>query len=60
MFDIARDPGEARNLAAVRPDLVRELRDLVRERYKPRRRAGAEKLEMGDDLVKELKTLGYL
>ena len=60
VFDVSHDPRETHNLAADRPDLVRELRDLVRERYKPRKRPGAERLEMSGDLVKELKTLGYL
>jgi arylsulfatase A-like enzyme len=60
LFDISNDPGETRNLAAERPELARELRNLLRERYKPRKKPGAEKVEMGDDLIKQLKTLGYL
>jgi hypothetical protein len=60
LFDISRDPGETRNLAAERPDLVREFRNLLRERYKPRKKPGASKVDMGDDLIKQLKSLGYL
>ena len=60
VFDLSRDPGETRNLAADRPELVREFRDLLRERYKPRNKPGTAKVEMGDDLLKQLKTLGYL
>lgn len=60
IFDIASDPGETRNMSAERPDLVRELRTLIRERYKPRIPSGATKVEMGDDLLKQLKSLGYL
>lgn len=60
VFDVSRDPGETRNLAAERPELVREFRALLRERYKPRKKSGASKVEMGDDLLKQLKSLGYL
>ncbi len=60
VFDLSRDPGETRNLAAERPELARKFRALLRERYKPRRKPGAAKVEMGDDLLKQLKALGYL
>jgi arylsulfatase A-like enzyme len=60
VFDVSRDPGETRNLAADQPELVREFRNLLRERYKPRKRPGATKVELGDDLLKQLKSLGYL
>jgi arylsulfatase A-like enzyme len=60
VFDISCDPGETRNLAAERPELVREFRALLREIYKPRKKPGAVKVEMGDDLLKQLKSLGYL
>ncbi len=60
LFDISRDPGETRNLAAEMPEIARELGNLLRARYKPRKKPGAEKVEMGDDLIKQLKTLGYL
>ncbi len=60
VFDLSRDPGETRNLAADRPELVREFRNLLRERYRPRKKSGAGKFEMRDDLLKQLKTLGYL
>jgi len=60
LFDVSRDPGETRNLAAERPDLVREFRNLLRERYKSRKKPAATKVQMGDDLLKQLKSLGYL
>jgi arylsulfatase A-like enzyme len=60
IFDVSRDPGETRNLAAERPELLRELRAVLRERYKPRKRPGTVKVEMDDDLLKQLKSLGYL
>lgn len=60
VFDVSNDPGETRNLAADRPDLVRESLDLLREFLRPRKRPAAEKTEMDDDLLKQLKTLGYL
>ncbi len=60
VFDVSPDPGETRNLASERPELVREFRALLREIYKPRRKPGAAKVEMGEDLLKQLKSLGYL
>ncbi len=60
LFDLSRDPGETRNIAPGQPELVREFQNLFRARYKPRKKPGATKVDMGDDLVKELKTLGYL
>jgi hypothetical protein len=39
LFDLARDPGEAENLAARRPDEARELRNLL-DRW--RRSVGAQ------------------
>jgi arylsulfatase A-like enzyme len=60
VFDVSRDPGETRNLAADLPELVREFRNLLREKYKPRKKPRASKVEMGDDLLKQLKSLGYL
>ncbi len=60
LFDISRDPGEKQNLAAGRPELVREFQSLFRERYKPKKRPGVAKVEMGDDLIKQLRSLGYL
>ena len=60
LFDVSRDPGETRNLAAQMPELVREFRALFRERYKPRGKPVSLKVKMGGNLLKQLKSLGYL
>ena len=60
IFDVSEDPGQTRNLAEDRPDLVEDLRTMLRELYQPRRKPGPGKVELGKDLVEALKTLGYL
>jgi arylsulfatase A-like enzyme len=60
LYDVAGDPDETRNLAKEKPELVREFLALLREKYRPRKKPGAAKVELGEDLIKELKTLGYL
>ena len=60
LYDVSSDPGEARDLAPGKPDLVREFLALLRERYRPRKKPGSAKVEMGNDLIEELKALGYL
>jgi arylsulfatase A-like enzyme len=60
IFDLARDRGETANLAAERPDLVREFRKLMKQLYMPRKGPGARKSATNGELEKQLKTLGYL
>jgi arylsulfatase A-like enzyme len=35
VYDLARDPGEARNLAAERPELIRAAEDVLRREMQP-------------------------
>jgi arylsulfatase A-like enzyme len=60
LFDLASDPGEKRNLAAERPELVRSL--LERLKAAPAGSAGPESSgnEKNEDLLRRLKSLGYL
>ena len=60
LFDLASDPGEKRNLAGERPDLVRRL--LEKLEASPGASAGPEAPGNGkdEDLIRRLKSLGYL
>lgn len=60
LYDVSSDPGQTRDLAAGKPELVREFLALLRERYRPGKKPGAARVEMGNDLIEELKALGYL
>ena len=59
LYDLSTDPGETRNLALERPELVRELRRAVRERF-----AGlvdrSEDQDIPEELRRELEALGYV
>ncbi len=60
IYDISRDPGETVDLTASRPDLVRKLRDLTSSLRSPKKKRGARKSAIGEDLESQLKALGYL
>ncbi len=59
LYDLASDPGETRNLAFERPEKVRELRRMIRERF-----AGlserTEEQAIPEELRRELEALGYV
>ena len=59
MFDLAADPGETRDLAAERPDDVRELSARLDELSRPRR-AATLLPEMTDEMQEHLRGLGYI
>ena len=59
LYDLARDPGETRNLAADQPARVAELLRLLNQRFAGiRRRGGPQRLP--EELRKELENLGYV
>ena len=60
LFDLAADPGEKTNLAASRPDLTRTLARLLTARLRPRKGAGPSRLILDGDLMRSLKSLGYI
>ncbi len=59
LYDLAADPGESRNLAAERPELVRELERLVEERFEGLSDRSRDQ-EIPDELRRELEALGYV
>ena len=59
LYDLARDPGETRNLAAAEPARVAALKDLLRRRFAGvARRIG--KKQASSELKEELNNLGYV
>ncbi len=59
LYDLAADPGETRNLALERPELVRELRRVIRERFAALTDR-SEDQDIPEDLRRELEALGYV
>lgn len=59
LFDLARDPGEAEDVAASHPDLVRELREQLRRFLAIRAETGTP-LRLSPAELEKLKSLGYL
>lgn len=63
LFDLAEDPGERWNLAKSRPDLVRELEEILhdhRENAAALRTLPAESAPVSSETAKSLEALGYL
>jgi len=58
LFDLERDPGERRNLAAERPEVVGRLRTLIEE-SEARARRDAPKVELRTQDRERLHQLGY-
>ncbi len=60
LFDLSNDPGEKTNLAGKKPALVRELIRGLRSWYKPRIKTGSPKTNLHQEILDELRSLGYL
>jgi arylsulfatase A-like enzyme len=60
LFDLARDPGEKRNLADEEPAVARELNSRVVEIYKRTGVRKAAKIELDEALKERLRALGYI
>ena len=60
LFDLGRDPGEARNLATERPDVVERLTHILVTQMRQRRNASGQAIPMDPDTVEALKALGYV
>ena len=59
LFDLRSDPGESRNLASDRPQLVAALRSMLRDQVDEIGQLG-EPMIIDDETLKNLRTLGYL
>jgi len=60
VYDLEKDPDEKINLASKRQDLVKRLSDFMLVHYKQRRKGGARKVKISDEIRKQLKALGYI
>jgi arylsulfatase A-like enzyme len=63
LYDLASDPGETRNLAALRPERTRELRERLDRRLAELGHVALPPVEPGDDdaaTLERLKELGYV
>jgi arylsulfatase A-like enzyme/Tfp pilus assembly protein PilF len=62
LYDLAADPGELENLAAAKPEVVRELRALLEERIRQdeARKGEAARLDVDEETRAKLEALGYL
>ncbi|MGD8815578.1 MAG: sulfatase [Acidobacteriota bacterium] len=62
LFDLSADPDEKQDLAAERPDKLRELLGVLSAEMSEARRGDAETrdAELDDDAVERLRALGYL
>jgi arylsulfatase A-like enzyme len=59
LFDLARDPGEKRNMTAERADVVARLERAIAEHY-AQGRTQVDEHELSEPLREQLEALGYL
>ena len=62
LYDLAADPGEKNNLLLLGPpgDQAAKLRALALQVVAERHTTGGERIELDDQLIRELKALGYI
>jgi arylsulfatase A-like enzyme len=62
LFDLETDPGEKRDLAASKPELLATLREKIRQAYEELEKRGGEAptRALGEDEVDRLRALGYV
>lgn len=67
LYDVARDPGETRDVLAEEPEEAARLRDLLAETLRESRRHAylsavpeVERVRMSDQVTRTLRSLGYL
>jgi hypothetical protein len=57
---LVHDPEEKRNIADNRSDLANQVIQEINKIYKEAKNRKTGKLEIGEELRKQLKTLGYI
>ena len=62
LYDLAADPGETRDIAEQRPELVEQLASEMKERYKDFDPAPlpSNRIELDEQELERLRALGYL
>jgi arylsulfatase A-like enzyme len=60
LYDLAQDPGERHNVADERSHLANQIIQRIDEIYKSARKKKTKKLEIDQELRKQLKALGYI
>ncbi len=60
LYDLTRDPGETRNLAAARPEVIRTLRAHLQDSGAIDRLESPEAAQVSDEDLEVLKALGYI
>ena len=60
LYDLAQDPGERHNVADERSNLANQIIQRIDEIYKSARKKKTKKLEIDQELRKQLKALGYI
>ena len=60
LYDLALDPEEQQNIADERPQLANHIVQKINEIYKAARKKKTRKLDMDEELIKQLKALGYI
>jgi arylsulfatase A-like enzyme len=60
LYDLAEDPFERKNIASEKPEIVSRLTKRIGDTYQRSREKKKAKIEMDEDLKKQLKALGYI
>ena len=60
VYDLDHDPGEARDVASLHPQVERDLEERLVAIQRSREIAGPTPVEMADDVRERLKALGYV
>ncbi len=60
LYDLEHDPGEARDVASLHPEVERDLQERLMASLRSREIAAATPVSMPDEVAEQLKALGYL
>jgi arylsulfatase A-like enzyme len=60
LYDLRNDPGELENLAPSAPEILEELRSMLRSRLEGAAMAAVNEAELSEEEIKRLRELGYI